>query len=162
MVRFARVILAGAVLLASTAALVSVRAQQAAATHRVVPANAEAWGPAPPTLPRGAQAAVLYGDPAKEGLFVMRLKAPKGYALAPHVHSGPEIVTVISGAVRLGIGSDRRAATTRPLDAGSFYSTEAGTPHFLIIDSDAVLQVNSKGPWGIEYLNPGDDPRNGK
>ena len=159
MVRFVSAL---SVLTVACAALVSAPAQQPAATHKVVPADAMTWGPAPPSVPAGAQAIVLYGDPAKDGLFVMRLKAPKGYVLAPHVHSGPEIVTVIAGAVRLGIGTDRKAATTRPLGPGSRYSTEAGTPHFLIIDSDTVLQVNSKGPWGIEYLDPGDDPRNGK
>jgi len=157
MVRFVSVL---ATMTFASAALVTAAAQQPAATHKVVPADAMTWGPAPPSVPAGAQAIILYGDPAKDGLFVMRLKAPRGYVLAPHVHTGPEIVTVISGSVRLGLGSDRKGATTRALRPGSFYSTEAGTPHFLIVDSDAVLQVNSKGPWGIEYLNPGDDPRN--
>jgi hypothetical protein len=42
------------------------------------------WGPAPPSIPPGAQAAVLYGDPGKEGLFSLRLKLPKGYHIPPH------------------------------------------------------------------------------
>jgi hypothetical protein len=37
------------------------------------------WGPAPPTLPKGAELAVLSGDPSKDGLFVIRLKMPSGY-----------------------------------------------------------------------------------
>src|SRR5437870_4141101 len=34
------------------------------------------WQAGPPSLPKGAMIAVLEGDPAKEGLFVFRLKLP--------------------------------------------------------------------------------------
>jgi hypothetical protein len=76
----------------------------AAKAHSDVIVNAQEikWGPAPPSIPSGAQAAVLHGDPGKEGLFSLRLKLPKGYALPPHTHPKPEIVTVISGTFRLG------------------------------------------------------------
>ena len=43
--------------------------------HAMVNANEVQWKEAPPSLP-GAQVSVLYGDPAKEGMFVMRLKLP--------------------------------------------------------------------------------------
>jgi hypothetical protein len=52
----------------------------------IVNAQEIKWGPAPPSIPSGAQAAVLYGDPGKEGLFSLRLKLPKGYAIPPHTH----------------------------------------------------------------------------
>ena len=65
--------------------------------HKVISPLDIKWGPAPPSLPAGAQAAVLYGDPGKEGLFAFRLKVPKGYHIAPHTHPKPEIVTVLSG-----------------------------------------------------------------
>ena len=48
-------------------------AQQA--KHAMVNADEVQWKEAPPILP-GAQMSVLYGDPAKEGVFVMRLKFP--------------------------------------------------------------------------------------
>lgn len=76
------------------------------AAHTVIAADAIEWKAAPPSLPAGAQAAVLYGDPAKEGLFAMRLKLPKGYHIPPHTHPKPEVVTVISGTTRLGTTSD--------------------------------------------------------
>src|SRR5215204_5272794 len=100
--------------------------EQPIATHRIVPVEDIVWGPAPPSLPAGAQAVVLYGDPASEGLFAIRLKAPKGFVIPPHTHPSPEIVTVISGVVRLGLGADMKAATSKPMAAGSFYSTEPG------------------------------------
>ena len=37
------------------------------------------WGPAPPIFAKGAQIAVLSGDPSKAGPFVIRLKVPAGY-----------------------------------------------------------------------------------
>jgi len=37
------------------------------------------WGPAPPTLPAGAQVAVMHGDPGKKGPFALRMKMPDGY-----------------------------------------------------------------------------------
>src|SRR5262245_51716055 len=67
------------------------------AHHTVVPADAVKWGPAPPSLPPGAEAAVLLGSPAKEGPFVLRLKFPAGFIVPPHRHSKDELLIVISG-----------------------------------------------------------------
>src|SRR5689334_6430522 len=53
------------------------------------------WHSGPPTLPRGAKIAVLEGDPAKEGLFTMRIKLPAGTTIAPHWHPRDERVTVL-------------------------------------------------------------------
>ena len=41
------------------------------------------WGDAPPSLPAGAKAAVLFGDPGKAGPFTIRLQIPAGYKPAP-------------------------------------------------------------------------------
>ena len=61
------------------------------------------WGPAPSILPAGAKLAVLDGDPTKTGLFTMRLMMPPGYRIPPHFHHADEHVTVISGALNVGI-----------------------------------------------------------
>ena len=39
------------------------------------------WMPVPPSVPPGAQVAMLHGDPSKEGLFSFRLKFPSGYVI---------------------------------------------------------------------------------
>jgi quercetin dioxygenase-like cupin family protein len=88
----------GIVVLASAA---SAATAQTADAHKIVSPQDIKWGPAPASLPPGAELAVLYGDPSKEGEFAMRLKGAKGYHIAPHTHPKPEIVTVISGTVRL-------------------------------------------------------------
>lgn len=99
----------------------------------------------------------MYGDPGKDGLFALRLKLPKGYAFAPHTRPKPEIVTVISGTFRLGMGdgTDR----TKALAAGSFFALQPGMAHFAFADEDTVIQLNSVGPWSLTYVNPKDDPR---
>src|SRR5687767_7634504 len=71
--------------------------------HTIVPPQEIKWGPAPAVLPPGAEAAVLFGDPGKEGLFALRLKLPAGYSVPPHTHPVDEAVTVISGTFGLGM-----------------------------------------------------------
>ena len=62
------------------------------------------WGPAPSVLPKGAQIAVMSGDPFKDGAYVLRLKMPKGYQIPAHNHPTTEYVTVISGNFHIGMG----------------------------------------------------------
>jgi quercetin dioxygenase-like cupin family protein len=128
-------------------------------THKMIAPQEIKWGPAPAALPAGAEAAALYGDPTKEGLFAMRLKFPKGYQVAPHTHPKPEVVTVISGTFRLGVGETADRSKANVLPAGSFSALAPGTAHFAFFDEDTVLQVNTTGPWGLNYINPNDDPR---
>ena len=62
------------------------------------------WGPAPAVLPAGAKLVVLEGDPTKSGAFTMRLLMPDGYQISPHFHPATEHVTVVSGALLVGMG----------------------------------------------------------
>ena len=69
--------------------------------HTVLKPNDVKWGPGPASIPKGAQASAIYGDASKEGLFALRLKLPKGYHIPPHTHPKPEVVTILSGTLRL-------------------------------------------------------------
>jgi quercetin dioxygenase-like cupin family protein len=149
-------LLIGIVVLASAA---STATAQTADAHKIVSPQEIKWGPAPASLPPGAELAVLYGDPSKEGVFAMRLKAAKGYYIPPHTHPRPEINTVISGTVRLGMGETADHSKAQPLPAGSFFALSPGMAHSVFFDEDTVVQVNTSGPWGINYVNPKDDPR---
>jgi quercetin dioxygenase-like cupin family protein len=153
----AKPMLVSSVLVAMTA--ISAAPVHASEEHKLLTAQDIKWGPAPPSIPAGAQAAVLYGNPGKEGLFALRLKMPKGYRIAPHTHPKPEVVTVISGTARLGMGKTLDPTKAKVLPAGSFFAMSPGMPHFFLADEDTVIQLNSTGPWSLTYLNPKDDPR---
>ena len=131
----------------------------AADQHKILTPQDVKWSPAPPSVPKGAEVAVLYGDPAKDGLFAMRLKFPKGYAIPPHSHPKPEVVTVISGNFRIGMGDTADPAKAKALPPGSFFAFEPGMNHFAVADDESVVQINSTGPWGVTYVNAKDDPR---
>jgi quercetin dioxygenase-like cupin family protein len=149
---FATVCLA---LLVGTPAL----AQQSSG-HTILAADAIAWVEAPASLPPGAKSALLYGDPSKPDLFVLRIWFPKGYKLAPHIHPRDEVVTVISGQFLMGYGEKADGKQTHRLTPGTFLMTSANTAHYALFEEDTVLQLNTTGPWGLTYIDPKDDPRN--
>lgn len=145
--------------LAVTALLFAPATAQTPDGHKLLTPQEIKWAAGPPSLPRGAEAAVLYGDPSKEGLFALRLRLPKGYRIPPHTHPKPEIVTVISGTFQLGMGEKADQSKATSLAAGSFVALAPGMVHFASADEDTVVQLNSAGPWSITYVNPQDDPR---
>jgi quercetin dioxygenase-like cupin family protein len=150
---------AGVIVIAGATSTVTAESSEA---HKIVSPQEVKWGPAPDVLPAGAQAVVLLGDPSKEGLFVLRLKFPKGYRVAPHTHSVWEVVTVISGTFRLGMGETADQLKARPLPAGSFVALPPDHVHHVFIDEDdTVIQISTNGPWDLNYVNPKDDPRRG-
>jgi quercetin dioxygenase-like cupin family protein len=124
----------------------------------VTPAEIQ-WEPAPAVLPAGAQGAVLFGDPTKDGLFAMRFKLPTGYRVAPHTLSKVGTFTVISGTFRIGMGEKADPSKARTMPAGSFIALAPGTPHFVSVDEETVVQLNNIGPWVLIYTDPKDDPR---
>lgn len=137
-------------------------AQPAAGSHTLLTPPQIKWSAGPPSLPPGARAAVLYGDPAKEGMFVLRLRLPKGYKIPPHTHPKPEIVTVVSGAFHVGMGTKANASQAKRLPPGSFFAFDPGMAHYAYVQEETVVQLSSTGPWVITYVNEADDPRKKK
>lgn len=126
------------------------------------PVKETEWKDGPPSLPKGAQIAVLEGDPNKEGPFVFRVKVPDGYRIPPHTHPKTERVTVISGTFNIGMGDTIDQKATKPMPAGTYGHWAAGMKHFVWIKGETVVQFHGMGPWSIQYVNPADDPRNAK
>lgn len=116
------------------------------------------WGAAPPVLPAGAKMAVLAGDPAGTGLVTIRLKMPAGYRIPAHWHPTDERVTVISGAVALGMGDKLDKKQSKMLKAGGYAVAPAKMHHFAWTKTGGVVEVNLMGPFQITYVNPADDP----
>lgn len=120
------------------------------------------WGPPPPGIPSGAQAAVLSGDPTKAGHFIVRLKAPAGAKIMPHWHPTDENVTLISGDFSIGMGDKLDEAAAHRMAPGDFVNLKAREHHYGIAKTESVVQIEAMGPFQITYVNPNDDPRNKK
>jgi hypothetical protein len=115
------------------------------------------WGDAPPDLPKGAQIAVLHGDPSKKGPFTLRLKLPSGYKIPAHWHSEDEQLTILSGTFVLLMG-DAPNAHAHELQAGAYHFLPGKMHHAAETKAETTLQLHGTGPFDIHYLNPADNP----
>lgn len=152
-------ILVPALLLAQTATTAKKTATKAAApAASVVTPDKLQWGPAPPVFPAGAQFAVVTGNPAAAGPFIVRLKLPDGYRIMPHWHPTAENVTVLSGEFRVGMGNKFDETALQPLPADSVAVIPPHHNHYGMAKGETELQINSTGPFKLVYVNPADDP----
>jgi len=127
--------------------------------HIIITPDKLQWKPAPEGLPKGAEMAVIEGDPKKSGFFAMRARMPAGYRIAPHWHPAWERVTVLSGTMYLGEGETLDESKATALPAGSYTSMSPGMKHFAVFKQPTELLIATNGPWGVHYVNPSDDPR---
>ncbi|MBZ5534222.1 MAG: cupin domain-containing protein [Acidobacteriia bacterium] len=133
-------------------------AQASAPSVTVVTPDKIAWKPVPAGLPPGAMIAVLSGDPTSDGPFVLRLKMPDGYKIAPHRHPVTETTTVLSGELRIGSGDTWDDSKLQNLPPGSMVSVPPGQSHFATAHGETVIQTQGLGPFKRAYVNAADDP----
>jgi quercetin dioxygenase-like cupin family protein len=126
--------------------------------HGMYTPGAIKWGDPPPFVPKGSNVAVLYGDPAREGLFVVQVRMPANYRIPAHSHPTDEVVTVLSGALLVGMGDKLDPAKAKAFPAGSVIVAPAKTNHFVLTKQPTVIQVSAMGPLVFNYVNPADDP----
>jgi len=131
----------------------------AADEHVVISPDNMKWVAAPPAFPKGAQIAVLSGDPSKEGLYVLRLKVPAGYKVPAHTHPNDENITVVSGTFNFGMGDKLDEKKGDALKPGGFAHAPKGMQHYAWFTEDSIVQLHGMGPQSIIYVNPADDPR---
>ena len=146
--------------LALAAASAAIGADHPHAGQNLKDAN---WGPAPPFLPKGAEIAVLDGDPTKPVPYAIRLRFPAHYAIPAHSHPTDEHVVVTSGALVFGMGDvlDKRSSTNTKLAVGGFVDALANVNHFAFTrDEETTIVLYGEGPVEFNYVNPNDDPRN--
>jgi quercetin dioxygenase-like cupin family protein len=130
----------------------------APAAHVLLTPGDMKWGPAPPILPAGAQAAVLDGDPTRPGFFTIRLKFPDGYKVPAHWHPSDEHVTVLQGTLRAGMGDAHNDAALHDFTVGSFLKLPKRMHHFVTAKGEVIVQIYGSGPFVLTYVNPSDDP----
>lgn len=91
--------------------------------------------------------------------FTVRLKFPANYQVPAHWHSAVERVTVLSGALYMGVGDKLDMQKSTGLAAGSMMILQPKINHFAWTKEETVVQLNGTGPWSVTYVNPSDDPR---
>lgn len=147
----------GSLVLGLAASIAPVAAQTGG--HILVPADKVQWGPAPPVFRAGAQIAVLEGDPAQKGPITLRLKFPANYEIPAHWHTMAERVTVLTGALHIGMGDKLDRKASEALQPGGYVSLPANMRHFAWTGTPTVVQINLEGPFDIFYVNPADNPQ---
>lgn len=149
----------------SLAAVTAQTPQPPAATppaHVTITPDEVKWGPAPPSVPPGPMIAVMSGDPAGTGPFVIRIKFPDGFKMPAHWHPTDENITVLQGTFRAGMGDAYSEAGLKDFPVGSFIKMPKEMRHFAGAKGEVIVQVHAQGPFVLNYVNPNDDPRKKK
>lgn len=127
--------------------------------HVMITPDELEWGPVG-SMSGDAKIAVIEGDLSEEAPFTFRLKLPANYTLDPHIHPAYERVTVLQGTLNFGHGRAFDKDEAEELTTGSLAVMAPGEPMFGYTgDEETIIQLHGTGPWGIEYINPEDDPR---
>lgn len=103
------------------------------------------WGP---VNAAGAQSAVVVGDPAKPGLYMVYNKWTKGNHFSrPHFHPNDRYIVVLQGTWWVGSGPKFDPANTTPMPAGSFVTHFGKQVHWDgAKDEEAWVLIVGEGP----------------
>jgi quercetin dioxygenase-like cupin family protein len=118
---------------------------------RILQSSEMKWGDTGEPFPN-TQAAVVNGDPSKEGAFIMRWRCPDNYRIAPHVHPATEEVTVVQGTFLIGEGDKFQDSNLKAVKQGGFMSMPGGKAHYGMCKGTTVLEIHAMGPWGTTML----------
>lgn len=133
--------------------------ERGSATFRTLLPEDIDWKPFP-AFPPSVRLAVVAGQPAEPGLYVVRVKVPSGVKLMPHRHPEDRIYTVMSGVFYIGLGDNFDGEKMRDFPPGSVVVLPGNMSHFHWARSgEYVTQVTAIGPLGLEYVDLHNDPR---
>ena len=102
------------------------------------------------TPPEGSRSVLIYGDPSKPGLYVMRITFPPGAGSRPHFHSTARYITVIKGTWYTSWGPESDIYNPDNMTAvpeGTFIYQPPGGHHYDMAKDEAVtVQIMGVGP----------------
>jgi hypothetical protein len=99
------------------------------------------------TQPNGAINAVLRGDPAKPGPYIVLTKWTAHHMSRPHFHPNDRYVVVLSGTWWVGTGNHYDPDSTVPMPTGTFAVHYGKQVHYDgAKDEDVVLEIVGDGP----------------
>jgi quercetin dioxygenase-like cupin family protein len=100
------------------------------------------------------QQKVIYGDPSKEGLYILRARFPAGVTSRPHFHSQDRFVSVIEGTWYAGTDASHDMNRTTEISSGGFMFHPAGAVHFDGANHEApvIVEIRGMGPVVTEAV----------
>ena len=111
------------------------------------------WVPEPEGL--GFQTAIVEGDPAKAGLYIIQVNFPPYVMSRPHFHGETRYATVIKGTWYTGEGDTFSPDKTVGLKPGSFMKHPADTRHYDgAKGEEVILQLMGMGPSKTTKVDP--------
>jgi quercetin dioxygenase-like cupin family protein len=95
----------------------------------------------------GSQQAILFGDPAKSGLYIVLTKWLPHNNSRPHSHPNDRYITVIKGTWWVNTGANYDPDGMKPLPTGSYVVHTGGQIHYDgAKDEECILQIVGMGP----------------
>lgn len=106
--------------------------------------------------PIGLERVILFGDPDKPGIYVVRYRFPPGMHSNPHYHSQDRQITVIKGVWYMGMSDKAELASAVPMPAGSYAFHPARAVHWdgAGPGEEAIVQVIGMGPVKTVQIDP--------
>ena len=93
------------------------------------------------------ETAVLYGDPSKPGLYVVRYKWKAGNMSRPHFHPNDRLIVVLSGTWWVGTGDVYDPNSTVSMGPGTQVAHYGKKIHYDgAKDGDTIIQIHGMGP----------------
>ena len=123
------------------------------ALAQVVPQDEHGFMIATPhdQMPKGDSRTVnVFGDPSKEGIYVIQITFPPGRGSRPHFHSTARYITVLKGTwwVSTGPNSDvYNPDAMKRVEQGTFiYEPPNGHHYDMAKDEEVTVQIMGMGP----------------
>lgn len=131
-------------------------AQDSQAKRRLAPKEIEALasesaGAGTSGLP-AVTTRVLFGDPAKSGLYTIELKVAPNTVIQAHTHRDTRTAVVVSGLWYFGYGPKNEQTLLKALPPGAFYTEPSGESHFARTGPEgATVSITGYGPTDTVY-----------
>jgi len=151
--RVFRLLVAGGVLCVAVVAA----GQDGGLRRRLTPADVtavppQAAGAGTSRLP-AVSTRILFGDPAKAGLYTIELRVAPDTTIQAHSHRDTRTAVVLEGLWFFGYGPRNEPSLLKELPSGSFYTEPGGEVHFARTGPQgATVAITGYGPSDTTYV----------
>ena len=112
--------------------------------------------PADPSNDLGVMTAIVEGDPARPGYYLVVNIFPPGVMSRPHFHRDERHAIVLRGTWNTGDGETFTPEKTIPLEAGDYMRHPAGKFHYDGgLNEEAVVAISGYGPSSTTVFDGG-------